>query len=142
MEIVTGYLTIDEMEEEIVSITRLLAQQGILVVTITYGGGCDWDQVTPDDRIDVSTPLLSEFIEHQEDLGIFRLGRSDLAFTSNDGIVQFLLCEASDIHCCTDDLKLFNCFCQHWADKYPESYQQDSQLKRRRFLSGFEWVSF
>jgi hypothetical protein len=140
MEAVTGRISLDEMEDEIANISRLLAQQGIVVVSACPGTGCDFEQVEFNSTIDVSTLLLAEFVEQQEELGIFTLGSNDLLLTG-DGVIQFLLCEYSEIHCITDDAALFQLVCEHWAEVYPEAYEWDSERRLMRLFTGVQWIS-
>ncbi len=144
MEVVTARLTIDEMAEEIGVVARLLNQFDRPAVVITYGGGCDWSLVAPDDRVTVSNDRLVDFIEQQEQRGIFTLGHCDLVLDSEDGDVQFLLCECSDIHCTTNDVRFFEAICSRWASVYPQSYEMDRTNHKRqlRLLSSSEWTDF
>jgi hypothetical protein len=143
MELVTGYLSADELEHEFSEIARILSRTDFPVLVVTYGGGCNWSQVSTDAHPAVSSLLLPEFMDQQEQIGIFLLGgRNEVVFDTDDGRLQFLLCEASEIHCKTEEVTLFNLFCDRWGELYPDAYEWDKENSLMRLLSGLEWKPF
>jgi hypothetical protein len=150
MELNTGTITADEMEDEVTEIARVLSEAGSHVVLLTYGFGCSFpglDPTAPDPLkpyidIPVATALLPEFIERAEENGLFRMGRSDLFFKSDDGRTSFLLCEFSDIHCETEDAGLYQLLHDRWREVFPGSYATEREMDRYRLLSEQTWQPF
>jgi len=140
MELVTGYLSDDQLESEFAEIALILARLKFPVLIVTYGGGCDWSKVSTDLHPTIASLLLPEFIAQQEEAGIFYLGgRNDVVFDTNDGKLRFLLCEVSEIHCETNDVKLFELFCERWQRAFADAYELDRMNGRMRLLSQSEW---
>ncbi len=143
MELVTGFLSADQLESEFAEIAQILSRFDLPVLHVTYGGGCDWSKVSTDERPIVSSLLLSEFIDQQEAIGIFYLGcRNDVVFDTDDGKLQILLCECSELHCSTDDIALFEFLCERWGEMYPDAYEWNKSDRLMRLLSGNEWKPY
>lgn len=142
MELCTGRITVDAMDEEVAEIARLLDAGGFHVALVTYGFPHS-PNLDDDVNMPVAMSLLPDFLEQREDDGIFHMGYADLFFKTDCGTVAFLLCELLDIHCYTKNAEWFDVFSRRWAELYPEAYEADrTEPPRLRPLAGNEWRSF
>ncbi|MDY3560313.1 hypothetical protein R5W23_001545 [Gemmata sp. JC673] len=142
MELVTGRLSLDEFEAEVTAIADFLVAVGVPAVLVTFGAGCDYDQIDPLEPVLVAPALLASFVDEQDERGAYRLAASDLFLKADSGGLAFLLCEEADIHCYADDPASVADIRERWATLYPDAHEADRESRSWRSLRGGPWRPF
>lgn len=142
MELVTGPISPDEIEDEMHAIGHILVEFHIDELQVTFGGSCDFNKISHSDKFCILTTALRDFLIEQEMLEIITIGRSELVFTSKDDSMAIDLCELSEIHLTTCNELLLDKFHPRWKLIYPKSYHLERERHRYRLLSGLEWIEF
>lgn len=102
MEIVTGLLSREQLEEELSDIREFFRNHAV-TASYMYGWGCDIDvdrqwQVKP-----MAIEAMVETVEESLASGIFSWGRGDLFLYDGEERFYFLLCHEGDVHFASQD---------------------------------------
>jgi hypothetical protein len=65
-----------------------------------------------------------------------------VVFDTDDGKLQILLCEVSEIHCSPDEVELLELFLQRWVELYPDAYEWDKERRLMRPLASLAWKPY
>jgi hypothetical protein len=138
LELRSGVLTFDQIEDEIETMISLLQEAEIHAVFISYGFGCNCDDLDETADIPVATSLLADFIDESGDRGIYTFGEADLEIRSEGGEVQFVLCHESDVHCSGTNAVLVERIRRRWTQLFPDSYELDGKGNWKRLANPVE----
>jgi hypothetical protein len=124
VEIVTGRLTELQIARELNELSEELAKRGVDFVLVEFGWGCDLpqDELWKSAR---STPKdLPAFVTRSAELGVCRLGKSDV--TARNPIAQFeiRLCHEGDVHVISRDPELIEGFRTRWLRNGYRGFQR------------------
>jgi hypothetical protein len=116
-EIVTNSLSVEQLQESIPEMSRLLAAIDRRRISVEYGWGCNF----PTDKLWSPTQIeqsdLQEYIEESRKNGIVTLGSSDLIVRDLEGSMNFTICHESDLHFVTNDKRLLQQVATMWIRK-------------------------
>jgi len=127
MELCTGFIRFAEIEDEIEAMIDLLQESGIHVVLVSYGFGCNVEDLEETEDIPVATSLLGDFLDRNEDAGIYPFGEADLEIRTEAGEIRFLLCHEGDVHCSGADVHLVGRVRARWKSVYGHSYEHEGE---------------
>ena len=113
IELNTGYLDFEKLDDEVVAIAEDFHAFGIETVYVTFGIFCQRDDLVQYADIPVSTSQLVRFIADCEADGTFQLGESDLHIIG--GGLEFLLCHERDIHCSGEETSSLMAVRKRWT---------------------------
>jgi hypothetical protein len=122
MELISGWLSCDEMLEELDSFDQLLRDAEIATVYVTFGFGCSVEGLVQFEDLPVATDELVGFIEDSESRGVYKLGEDDLSIRSGVRGLYFLLCHEHDVHFTSKDDHLLRRVRNRWASLYRDSH--------------------
>lgn len=142
MELVTGRLTQEQYEDEVTAIANFMIACDVAVVEVTYGSGCDFDQVNPLEPVPVAPALLASFIDELTERGVYELAWNDLFLKAVGHGLAVLLCEASDIHVYADTPATIQDIRDRWTIMYADAHEVDRASQRWRPLCGGPWRLF
>jgi hypothetical protein len=132
----TGYLSLDELEAEVIAVSEDLSAAGVETAYVTYGFGCDSYDLPQREAIPVPVGRLPWFVADGEVRGVFELGEADLDIAG--GGVTYTLCHEHDVHCAgPDGSGLLRAVRERWRGQYPDCYAVNPRGKPR-YLSDRE----
>lgn len=117
----TGYLSLNELEAEVIALADDLSAGGVAIVYVTYGFACNRYDLIQWDMIPVPVDRLPWFVADSETRGVYELGEADLMIEG--GGVTYTLCHEQDIHCSgPDESPLLRTVRSRWRSQYPNCY--------------------
>ncbi len=124
IELSTGYLNFEQLDDEVVAIAEDFHAFGIDVVYVTFGIFCQRDDLVQYADVPVPTSQLIRFVANCEADGTFELGGSDLSIQG--GGLRFLLCHERDIHCSGEETPSLMAVRKRWTREYEHSRERRS----------------
>jgi hypothetical protein len=124
IELNTGYLDFEQLDDEVVAIAEDFHAFGIDTVYVTFGIFCQCDNLAQSEDVSVPTSQLVRFIATCEVDGTFELGESNLYIEG--GGLKFLLCHERDIHCSGEESPSLMAVRRRWAREYRHSCERRS----------------
>jgi hypothetical protein len=124
MELSTGYLEFQQLDDEVVAIAEDFHASGIDTVYVTFGFACQCDNLVQSEDVPVPTSQLVRFVANCEADGTFELGESNLYIQG--GGLKFLLCHERDIHCSGEESPSLMAVRRRWTREYEYSSERRS----------------
>ena len=117
MEITSGILTREQIEEEISETSDFLIRHGIAQVTVSFGWGCDADLHDLWKESQISPSQIDFFVDSEGSKVGFVAGKGDLFVESSEPSLKLHFCHDSDIHFSSRDSDIFLNLSQRWKAK-------------------------
>ena len=130
IELVTGYLDAAEMDIELVAIVEHFRAIQVETVFVSFGFGCQRDQLLQADLVPIGINLLLESLADHEARGIFELGESNVMIEG--GGLAYLVCHEHDIHCSGEENSALRQVRRRWARDHEGSQERRNGGRWRR----------
>jgi hypothetical protein len=124
IELNTGCLDFEQLDDEVVAIAEDFHAFGIDTVYITFGIFCQRDDLVQHADVPIPTSQLVRFVADCEADGTFALGESDLSIQG--GGLTFVLCHERDVHCSGEETPPLIAVRERWTRDYERSWERRS----------------
>jgi hypothetical protein len=142
MEIVTGRLAFEDLEDAFASLMSILLRLDVDCIGMEFGSGCDFNKVTWGQRLFEPVALLSQKLDNLIEAEIIELGKSEVLFSTDYLNISILICEMCELHFSTTDQSAIDIVSEAWLATCPDAYFLDRPEGRMRRLIDDKWVNY